>query len=109
MIEQQIQDSWKDAIRENFKETGLVGHFNVLKSTKNIDHNLIKESSKKQTKAIFREIFAEQLEMTRVLMKEIRDALCSEMEEGSVRDSFSNYEFSPDDIDELFKELLRDE
>jgi len=109
MIEQTLQDSWKEAIKERFEETGLLGDFSVFDKTEPVDHNLIKHSVNKQTKMIRREIYAEQLAMVKESLKEMRDILCAEMEEGPVRDSFSNYEFSPDDIDEMTMEILRDE
>jgi len=109
MIEQILQDSWKEAIKEQFEETGLMGDFSVFDKVDPVDHNLIKHSVNKQTKTIRREIYAEQLEMVRESVKEMRDIICSTMEEGPVRDSFSNYEFTPDDIDEMAQEILRNE
>lgn len=107
MIEQAMQDSWREAIKERFRETGLMGDFDVLSTGTALDHNLINKTVDKQTKAVFREVFAEPLEMTKNLLNEIRDIICGQMEEGPVRDSYSNYEFSPDDVDDLFKEMLR--
>jgi len=107
MIDQMIQDSWKEAIREDFKETGVLGAFSFFDNPKAVDHNLIKTVADKQSKSVFREVFKEQLLLTKNAMKEYRDAICATMEEGPARDSFSNYEFSPDELDELFLEILK--
>ena len=109
MINEIINDAWAESIKEHFEETGLVGHFSALENVKPVDHNLINMAVDKQTKAIFREVFAEQIEMMKDLLKTARDAICSTMVEGTVRDAFSNYEFTPDDIDELLMEIMKDE
>jgi len=109
MIERAIQDSWEEAIKERFEETGLVGDFSVFGKTNPVDHNLINHSVKKQTRAIRQEVYAEVYAQVKETLKEMRDIICSEMEEGSVRDAFSNYEFSPDDVEDMTREILRNE
>ena len=108
-INKTIEDGWVESIREGFAETGVIGAFSVYDGAKNIDHNEIKMIADKQSKAVFREIFKVQLAMVSEHMKFLRDSICATMEEGPVRDSFSNYEFTPDDLDDLFLETMRSE